>query len=174
MRALKLTIGIAMIAGVAACSGDQKLMNIKSGQTSPDEFAILPTKSLSMPPDLAVLPAPTPGGANITDPTPQADAVAALGGNPAALNNQGIAASDQALVGYANRAGTDLAIRTTLAQADQQWRAGNRRRPLEALFGTSVYQRAYRPMALDSGSEQIRWQRAGAITSTSPAPPVDE
>lgn len=169
MRALALVIGMATV-GLSACSGDPQLMNIEAGQNSPDEFAILPTKPLSMPPDLAVLPAPTPGGANITDPTPQADAVAALGGNPARLSDQGIAASDQALVAYASRRGNDSNIRASLAAADVQWRSRNARRPLESLFGTSVYMRAYRPMALDPVAEQLRWQRAGARTSTSPAP----
>lgn len=170
MRASVLVIGFAALAGLSACGGDPHLMNIESGQNSPDEFAILPTRPLSMPPDLAVLPAPTPGGANITDPTPEADAVAALGGNPARLSNQGIAASDQALVAYAARRGLEPGIRTTLAQADLAWRSRNSRRPLEALFGTSVYLRAYRPMTLDPAAEQLRWQRAGARTSTSPVP----
>lgn len=171
MRAIVLTIGFAAVAGLSACGGDSKqLMNIESGQTTPDEFVILPTKPLSMPPDLALLPEPTPGGTNITDPTPQADAVAALGGNPARLQDQGIAASDQALVAHAGRRGTDPSIRQTLAESDAKYRANNRRRPLEALFGTSVYQRAYRPMALEPHGEQVRWQRAGAVSSTSPAP----
>lgn len=174
MRAIALMIGLTALAGLAACSGEGKLMNIKRGQTSPDEFSIMPTRALSMPPDLAMLPAPTPGGANITDPTPNADAVAALGGNPERLADQGVAASDQALVAYAGRQGNDPAIRGRLAQSDADWRAGNRRRPLEALFGTSVYQRAYRPMALESTEEQLRWQRAGAITSTAPALPLEE
>ena len=174
MRAIVLTIGFAAVAGLSACSGGGKqLMNIESGQSTPDEFAILPTKPLSMPPDLAVLPDPTPGGGNLTDPTPQADAVAALGGNPARLQDQGVAAADQALVAHAARRGSDPAIRTTLAASDAKYRAGNRRKPLEVLFGTSVYQRAYRPMALEPRGEQIRWQRAGAITSTSPVPVED-
>lgn len=174
MRVIALSIGFAAVAGLAACGGDPHLMNIRSGQNSPDEFAILPTKPLEMPPDIAVLPAPTPGGANITDPTPQADAVAALGGNPGRLADQGIAASDQALVAHAGRQGRDPAIRTTLAEADLAWRSRNARRPLEALFGTSVYIRAYRPMTLDPVAEQLRWQRAGARTSTAPAPDADE
>jgi hypothetical protein len=170
MRAVTLTIGFLAVAGLTACSGDPHLMNLTAGQSSPDEFAILPTRQLSMPSDLAVLPAPTPGGSNITDPTPQADAVAALGGNPAALSNRGVAASDQALVAYAARQGTDPNVRVELAEADLQYRKRNPRRPLEALFGTNVYQRAYRGVALDSPAEQLRWQRAGAITSTSPTP----
>lgn len=169
MRTSALVIGFAAAMGLSACGGGP-LNNIKAGQVGPDEFAILPTRALSMPPDLAVLPAPTPGGANITDPNPQGDAVAALGGNPARLADQGIGAADQALVAHAGRAGTDPQIRQRLAQADADWRARNGRRPLERVFGTPVYQRAYAPMALDAAAEQQRWQRAGAITSTAPAP----
>lgn len=173
MRAIALAIGIAVTAGLSGCGGDPRLMNIKSGQNSPDEFAILPTRPLALPPDLAMLPAPTPGGANLTDPAPHADAVAALGGNPARLADQGVAASDQALVAHTARFGRDAAIRTQLAQADLAWRSRHSRRPLEVLFGTSVYMRAYRPMALDPAAEQLRWQRAGARTSTSPAPATE-
>lgn len=164
MRAIALMIGMAAVTGVTACSSDPQLMNIQSGQGSPDEFAVLPSKPLTLPPDLAVLPTPTPGGANITDPTPLADAVGALGGNPAALNDRGIPASDQALVVYASRGGVDPAIRQQLAQADLQYRAANSRRYLEVLAGTSVYMRAYRPQTLDANAELLRWQRAGAQT----------
>ncbi|WP_410216738.1 DUF3035 domain-containing protein [Paracoccus sp. (in: a-proteobacteria)] len=170
MRTVALIIGLVVATGLGACSGGSQLNNFKSGRSGPDEFAILPTRALSMPPDLAVLPAPTPGGANITDPNPQGDAVAALGGNPERLADQGIAAADQALVAQATRTGSDPQIRATLAQADANWRARNGRRPLERLAGGSVYQRAYAPMALDADAEQLRWQRAGAITSTAPAP----
>lgn len=172
MRTSALVIGFAAAMGLSACGGGT-LNNIGAGQVGPDEFAILPTRSLSMPPDLAVLPAPTPGGANITDPNPRGDAVAALGGNPERLANQGIGAADQALVAQATRAGTDPQIRERLAQSDAEWRARNSRRPLERIMGTPVYQRAYAPMALDPVSEQRRWQRAGAITSTAPAPAAE-
>jgi hypothetical protein len=172
MQAFVKSIAIAGVMGLSAC-GSNQLMNIETGQNSPDEFAILPTRALSMPPDLALLPAPTPGGANITDPNPNADAVAALGGNPARLANQSVAAADGALIAHATRRGTDPAIRKRLADSDAEWRSRNKRRPLEALFGTTVYQRAYRPLALDSQTEQQRWQRAGAITQTSPALPEE-
>ncbi|WP_378948083.1 DUF3035 domain-containing protein [Paracoccus sp. R86501] len=170
MRTLALMIGMAAATALGACSSEPKLNNLKAGQSGPDEFSILPTRSLSMPPDLAVLPAPTPGGSNITDPNPQGDAVAALGGNPERLRDQGIGAADQALVAQATRTGTDPGIRQTLATEDARWRSKNGPRLLERVFGSSVYQRAYAPMALDGGSEQLRWQKAGAVSSTSPAP----
>ena len=170
MRTIALMIGMAAATALGACSSDPKLNNLKAGRSGPDEFSILPTRSLSMPPDLAVLPAPTPGGSNITDPNPQGDAVAALGGNPERLRDQGIGAADQALVAQATRPGMDPTIRQTLATEDARWRSRNGPRLLERVFGSSVYQRAYAPMALDGAEEQLRWQKAGAVSSTSPAP----
>lgn len=170
MRTGALMIKVAAVMLLGACGGGAGLNNLRAGQNSPDEFAILPTRSLSMPADLSVLPAPTPGGVNITDPNPMGDAVAALGGSPDRLADRGVGAADQALVAHAARVGTDPQIRARLAQSDAEWRARNGRRPLERVFGTSVYQRAYAPMALDARAEQLRWQRAGAVTSTAPAP----
>ena len=60
-----------------------------------------------------------------------------------------------------------------MAGACRGGRARNGRRPLERIFGSSVYQRAYDGMALDARQEQLRWQRAGAITSTAPEPVED-
>lgn len=174
MRVISLTIGIAALAGLVACGNDAKLMNLSSGQSSPDEFGILPTRPITMPPDLALLPTPTPGGANITDPNPEADAVAALGGNPGALVDQGVAATDQGLVAYASRGGNDPAIRTTLARADQQYRSRNQPRILERLAGSSTYYRVYRRQSLDTQSELERWQRAGARTVTADPLPEEE
>lgn len=170
MRAILLTLGIVAFAGLSACSRDPHLMNTESGQDGPDEFAILPTRPLTMPADLNVLPAPTPGGANITDPAPMGDAVAALGGNPAQLAAQGIGAGDAALIAYAGRTGTAPGIRQQLAEEDVAWRAGNSRRMLEIVAGTGVYMRAYRPMALDANAELERWRRAGAQVPSAPPP----
>ena len=171
MRVFAVTIGLAALTGLTACSDDRGLMNLRSTSPGPDEFAILPTRPLTMPPDLAVLPAPTPGGSNITDPTPLADAVDALGGNPAALEDRGIGAADQALVAHAGRRGTDPAIRSELAQADAETRSRHGRRFLEKVFGTNVYMRTYAPMRMDAQTEQERWQRAGARTPIAPPRP---
>ncbi|MDO5529303.1 MAG: DUF3035 domain-containing protein [Paracoccus sp. (in: a-proteobacteria)] len=170
MRAIIAMISAAGLLG--ACSGDPQLMNIRAGQTTPDEFAIVPTRPLTMPADLNQLPPPTPGGANITDPTPRGDAVAALGGNPGALVDQGIGAADQALVNHAARAGSQPGIRQQLAQEDADWRARHGRRPLETLARTNVYLRAYEVMTLDSEAELRRWRRAGAQTPSAPPRPT--
>lgn len=171
MRVTALIIGIASLAGMAACSDDQRLSNLDGSQNSPDEFLVLPTKPLNLPENLAVLPTPTPGGSNITDPSPQSDAVIALGGSPAALANNGIGADDQGLVSYAARNGSDPSIREVLAAEDAKWRSRHSRRLFERLAQSDVYNRAYEPLTLDPYTELERWRAAGARTPTAPPKP---
>jgi len=169
MRVLLLTLSVLALA---ACAGDGRLMNLTASDDGPEEFAILPTRPLQMPPDLAQLPPPTPGGTNLTDPNPEGDAIAALGGNPDQLAQQGIGAADGALVAHASRAGVTPGVRQVVAAEDQQIRERRGRRPLEALAGTNVYHRAYEPQTLDSEAEMERWRRTGVQVPTAP-PSVD-
>ncbi len=156
---------ICAVLTLSACGGKDRLpnlMNLRSSQAGPDEFAILPTKPLQEPKSYAELPPPTPGGSNITDPTPEADAVAALGGNPAALSRTGISGGNRGLVSYTTRFGTGAHIRQVLAVEDLEYRRKNDGRLLERLFNVTVYYRAYAPMSLDQYAELERWRRAGA------------
>ncbi len=162
-------LGLCALVALAACgrlAGDEKkppqLMHIKSSTRSPDEFTVLPTKPLQMPEEVVTLPEPTPGGANITDPTPAADAVAALGGNPKLLERTGVAAGNGGLVSYAARLGTASGIRDVLADEDLEYRRKHDGRLLERLANVTVYYRAYRPMSLDQYAELERWRAAGA------------
>ncbi|KGJ14714.1 DUF3035 domain-containing protein [Paracoccus sanguinis] len=164
MRAALLTICALALAG---CSNEGKLMTLASDD-GPEEFAIVPTRPLELPPDLAQLPAPTPGGVNITDPHPEADAVAALGGNPGQLAAQGVGAGDGALLAHAARAGVTPGIRQVTAAEDAQYRARHGRRLLEIVARTNVYYRAYRPQTLDSWAELERWRRTGVQTPSAP------
>lgn len=166
-------LGGAMVAALAlsACArGDKlpELMNIRSQTRSPDEFTVLPTKPLMLPDDLAILPPPTPGGTNITDPTPEADAVAALGGNPEALMPKGIAAGNGGLVSHAARFGTAADIRRVLAAEDLAYRRKHDGRLLERIFNVNVYFKAYAPMSLDQYLELQRWRKAGVRTVGAP------
>lgn len=170
MRALVTALGLTATLGLAACSTDGRLMSLETGD-GPDEFAILPTKPLQMPADLAQLPPPTPGGANITDPTPLADAVATLGGNPAHLSVRGVGAADGALLAYTGRLGRDANIRAVTAAEDQAFRARHGRRLLEIVAKANVYLRAYRPQTLDPYAELARFRRARVRTPTAPPQP---
>lgn len=164
MRGLHIVALIAVSAGLlAGCARNDKvpsLMNISAD--GPDEFAILPNKPLEVPTDLAALPEPTPGGANRADPTPQADAVAALGGKPSRLQETGVPRSDGALVTQASRFGVATDIRATLAAEDLEFRRKSKGgRLLERWFNVNVYYKAYEDLSLDQHAELERWRGAG-------------
>jgi hypothetical protein len=167
MRAARAMIATAALLTLAACGGgDANLYALRSTSGGPDEFAILPTKPLEMPEDMAALPPPTPGAANRADPTPRADAVAALGGNAAAQGR----GTDPGVVRYATRYGVDPTIRQELAVADAAYREGKGPRLLERWANSRVYYRAYEPFALNQQAELERFRRAGVRTPS--APPV--
>lgn len=170
MRSAAIILGLC--TALAACSrgGEPNLVNVPTTD-GPDEFAILPTKPLETPPDLAALPPPTPGGVNRSDPTPHADAVAALGGNRGTL---GRASTDGALVSYAARYGVAPDIRGTLAASDLAFRRANDGRLLERVFNVNLYFEAYATQSLDQYRELERFRAAGVPTPAAPPPPVEE
>ena len=173
MRRGILVLGMALT--LAACGGgseEPNLLNISQPRgEGPDEFAVLPTKPLEMPQNMAALPDPTPGGRNRTDPTPEADAIAALGGNAAVLSRR---STDGALVAYSGRYGVDPNIRASLAAADLEFRRQNDGRLLERLFNVNVYFQAYESMELDQYRELLRMRRAGIRTSSAPPDPAED
>jgi Protein of unknown function (DUF3035) len=159
-------IALAAMLVLSACaSSDPRLMNLSSGE-GPDEFGIVPPKPLAMPENLAALPEPTPGGGNLADPNPEADAILALGGKPG--TSDGIPSGDSALYAHAARYGVDQGIRSTLATEDLEWRRDNNGRVLERWFNVNVYYKAYRDQRLDQQSELARWREAGLRTSSAP------
>ncbi len=175
MRKSRMVLAVAGVALMAlgACGGNtgggSHLMNLRSASDGPDEFAILPPKALELPADLTALPDPTPGGANLTDPHPQDDAIVALGGRVQAVG--GVPAGDAGLVRYAGRNGGSADIRATLAAADLKLRKKHPGKLFERAFGLSTYFGVYRDMWLDTYAELQRWRDAGV--STPSAPPKD-
>lgn len=162
---------LALLA-LAGCSGDEpRLMNLRATGNGPDEFAILPPKPLEMPEDLTALPEPDLRGTNRTDPTPEADAIVALGGRPGTAT--GIPAGDGALVNHASRNGRTAGVREDLAAADLDYRRGNSPRILERVFGVTSYYRVYNSESLDQEAELKRWRKAGARTVSAPPLPND-
>ena len=168
---LSVICGMIAVLSLPACSAlnnGGQLRDLRSFQREPEEFAVVPGKELTQPVDYAALPTPTPGGANRTDATPQADAVAALGGNAAltVATNQA-PASDGALINRATRYGVNPNIRGELAVEDAEFRKR------ASLFTWQVvpkdnYNRAYRSQALDQQAWLERYRRAGAQTPTAP------
>jgi hypothetical protein len=170
MQARTWLLALMGAAMLSACShsGTPHLMNLRTGTDGPDEFAILPPKALELPTDLAALPEPTPGGANLTDKDPRGDAVAALGGKSGKLG--GIPAGDLGLVNYANRNGVTQNVREVLAEADLDWRKRHNGRLLERVFAVSVYYKAYRAFMLDQFAELAYWRGRGVPTPSAPPP----
>jgi len=160
---------LALVLALAACArGAPDLIRLDRGQQSPDEFSVLPSKPLEIPADLGALPPPAPvGSGSRTTPTPQADAVAALGGAPARLAPDG-QSPDGALVAAASRYGRDAEVRATLAAEDLAFRERNRGRVLERVFRQSTYYRAYDGFALDRQAETERFRAAGRRTPAAP------
>jgi hypothetical protein len=161
-------VALALTVVVACAPEEPKLLNLKADNTGPDEFMILPSKPLESPEDFEALPEPTPGGTNRTDPTPEADAVAALGGKPERLERNGLRSGEAALVNHASRYGRNGEIRDVLAAEDLEFRRRNNGRLLERLFNVSVYFKAYAAQSLDQYYELERLRRAGIWTPAVP------
>lgn len=164
----KAILAVMTAATLTACSsGERPLHDMRSSSGGPDEFSVMPVAALEIPTTMT-LPAPTPGGANLTDPTPKADAIAALGGNAAAAYRGGIPASDVALVARAGRNGTQGDIRAVLAAEDARFRAGKKRLSVLSILSRDRYFKAYAPGALDAYAELARFRAAGVATPTAP------
>ena len=168
MRAAASILVAALAVAGCAQRGTPDLLIVRGG-AGPDEFSILPSKPLETPPSLAELPPPTPGGANRTDASPEADAIAALGGRPGTG-----AAVDGGLLSYAMRFGVEPGIRTTLAARDLEFRRANDGRLLERVFNVNLYYRAYESQSLDQYAELARFRRAGVPTPAAPPEPREE
>ena len=172
-RTLGRAVLVVALLGLAACSRQvtPELMRLTSGNEGPDEFAIVPSKPLVQPEDYTTLPPPTPGGANLADATPGADAIAALGGRPGAASPS---SADGALVRHAGRFGTSATIREDLAAADLEYRRRNNGRFLDRVFNRTVYFDAYEQLELNQHGELERFRRAGARTPSAPPQFVPE
>ncbi|WP_299951766.1 DUF3035 domain-containing protein [uncultured Ruegeria sp.] len=162
---------LTLAAVVAGCS-DIGLRNLKPPGQGPDEFSVLPVKPLTEPKDYAFLPAPTPGGANLTDPNPQADAVVALGGSEAALNpNTPIPASDAALVTASSRYGVPANTRQVTAEEDAAFRKSRGRWTRLRLFPVDRYSQVYERQAIDANNANEAARQRGIETPS--APPLE-
>lgn len=164
----KAILAILAVAALTACStGKRSLHDVRSTTGGPDEFSVMPVAPLEIPETLD-LPTPTLGGINRVDPTPKADAIAALGGQPSAVNAGGIPVADGALVAAASRKGTQSDIRAVLAAEDARFRQGRNRFNPFAAIQTERYFKAYARYALDAYAELQRFRNLGVATPSAP------
>jgi hypothetical protein len=168
-----MRIPLAMIGliGAVAMSGcvQKELRDIRATGTGPDEFLILPPKPLTAPTDYAALPVPTPGGGNLTDTNPQAEAVAALGGKPSALvPSASIPASDAGLVTASSPYGVAADVRQTLASEDAAFLKRKRRGGKIKIAPVDRYEQIYSKQTLDPFAANAAFRRAGVATPSAP------
>lgn len=167
MRTSLALIIVASSLAVAGCSS-KGLKDIRSTGSGPDEFGILPVKPLTAPKDYQVLPAPTPGGSNLTDPTPTTDAMLALGASSSALQSASVPAAEQSLVTAASRYGVPPNTRASLAQEDAKFRKRQGRMTRIRLFPVDRYEQAYRGQSIDPYQQADGFRRAGVPTPSAP------
>lgn len=158
---------MAAVLTLSAC-GERNLRDMRTANGTPDDFSVLPSRPLQMPQSLAALPAPTPGGSNLTDPTPNADAIVALGGRPSANVAGGVPAGDAALVASVSRYGVQSNIRAELAANDAAFRARKSRGGFFNFLGRDRYFSSYARQALDAYAALAQFRALGVATPTAP------
>ncbi len=172
---MRIALGVIVLSAAAALSGcgKQGLRELQSPANGPDDFLVLPSKRLDAPASYAALPVPTPGGTNLTDATPKADAVAALGGKASAVTASGSAvpSADTALLASAGRYGVQQDIRSTLAAEDADIRRREARTANIKIFPEDRYADAYRKQTLNPFETSAWWRNRGVPT---PAAPPEE
>ncbi|MCM2563420.1 DUF3035 domain-containing protein [Lutimaribacter sp. EGI FJ00015] len=171
MRITQASIGLVLILAVAGCArGDREvdLRQLTSADGTPDEFSVLPSKPLQSPDNFNNLPTPNPGGRNLVDQNPRADAVASLGGRPSALEGDGVPGGDAALVRHAARGGVPGNIRETVAQEDEEFRQRRGRFQKLRIFVKNKYNSVYERQTLDSSRTNQAYRRVGVPTPSSP------
>jgi hypothetical protein len=164
-----LIFAVALL--LSACANEKGIRVLARTGDGPDEFAIVPGKPLATPESYASLPEPTPGGTNLTDQNPIADATSALGGRADVASADGsYPSNDGALVSYASRMGVSTSIRADLESDDAKIRRQFERFTQFRLARSDRYNEVYRRYHLDPYRELARWRRLGVKTPTAPVP----
>ncbi len=171
---LKIIVIVALVGVVAGCDTSKGAGRFFAGdenkQNGPDEFGIVPTRALELPDDLVSLPDPKPGTRNRTDPLPEHDAVAALGGQPDRLDSTRVGSGEGALLAAAERRGTAPNIREVLAKEDNEFRKDNGPLFLERLLKVDTYLKSYKDETLQARRTNELLRRKGIKTpSVSPS-----
>ena len=148
---------------LSACSSDDaRLRDLYDVGTGPEEFAVLPSKPLTIPSNLKNLPVPDLAAGNLADPTPKRDLIKMLGGS--IDNSKSIPAKDKNLLKYVSRAGVDTNIREELAKEDRKFLRRMGVLTSVKLFRVDRYNQIYRKMTLSAPKELERWRSLGVRT----------
>lgn len=166
---MRFVIGMLLVvAAIAAsgCSRQKGLHDLRHTGNGPDEFGIIPANPLTAPEDYTALPAPTPGGTNLTDRNPNEEAIVALGGR--APSATGVPSSDAAIVQASSRYGVAPDTRASIQAEDDKFRKVQGRWTRIKLFPVDRYGQIYRKEKLDPFQTADQFRKAGATTPSAP------
>lgn len=166
MRLVRPFVMTLLMVSLTACA-NTGLRTLASTGDGPDDFLVNPTKPLQQPESYSALPSPTPGQANLVDPTPLADGVAALGGR-LGDPNAGVPSRDGAIVQHASRFGVEPDVRASLAAEDALFRKRKARLTQIRIVAVDRYNQAYKRSALDAQEVARQYRRSGIATPSAP------
>ena len=164
-RGIVLGMVLALTLGACANTG---LRTLKSRSAGPDEFLVQPVKPLQLPPDVEVLPPPTPGGRNLVDANPLEDATIAVGGRKQSSPDGPIPGGDGVIVTYASRFGVAGDIRQSLAQEDAEFRRKKSRFTQYRIVNVDRYNEVYKRFAINPFAVAESYRQIGVKTPSSP------
>ena len=163
MRTIGIILTAVLLVGCGNRDEPKQLFNLRTdGASGPDEFAVVSSKPLEIPDNIASQDLPQPGGTSRADINSQDLIAEALGGRPSA------GFSDQAFVNSVSRFGVTENIRDVLAEEDEQFRANAFVRVLERAARVNVYYKTYERQSLSAYEELERLRRLGVTTPTAP------
>ncbi len=163
------------MAAAVALSGCERVGNpleaLGAKIPPPDEFQVIASKPLQMPPS-AALPEPTPGAKSPLAPDPSRDARMALLGSDTSVAGAETApsAGEQVLLSSANAASASSDIRVQLEEDRRREQAGKEYEPptLVELLSSKESPKVDDKDALDPQVEAERLQREGVATPVDP------
>lgn len=163
---------LAALLAMAGCDTiGNPLVALGRKPPAPDEFQVVSRAPLRMPAS-ADLPTPRPGVPSPLEPDPRAEAIAALGGSPAAGTAAAPSPGEAAILESADAASADPAIRTTLAEEAAEEDGAYERPNVFELIGLSggdpVVEEVDPGEALDPVAESQRLQREGVRAPNDP------
>ncbi|MDH3667246.1 MAG: DUF3035 domain-containing protein [Paracoccaceae bacterium] len=161
---------LAAVGGLSACERvGNPLEALGAKIPPPDEFQVIASKPLQMPPS-AALPEPTPGAKSPLAPDPHREARVALLGTEGTVAGTTPSAGEQVLLTSANAAASSSDIRVQLEQDERRARAGEKYEPptLVELLGSKDSAKVNDKDALDPQVEAERLQREGNATPVDP------
>jgi hypothetical protein len=164
MRAITIFVVTTAFALTACGNG---LRSVSKTGAGPDEFMVVPNQPLTPPKNYANLPTPTPGGDNLADLDPRAEAIVALGGQPSTSTT--IPNSDAALVAHVRGYAAAGDSRASIDAADAEFR--KRQQRLAGLRLVDRYNGVYKSQWLDPFAEARRLSAGGVMISATPPPP---